>query len=69
MSKLLTRLIFRKGAELGYMFLLNTDRKSFMGGSTVPSHLPLVFLKGQSQVHVDFEWLGDLHVAGCHILR
>ena len=31
----------RKGAELGYMFLLNTNRKSHMGSPKGPSYLTL----------------------------
>ena len=35
------RLIFHKGTELGYVLLLNTNRKSHMGSPTAPLHLTL----------------------------
>ena len=37
----LWRVISCKGAELGHMLLLNTNRKSYMGSPIVPSHLTL----------------------------
>ncbi len=33
--------LYRKGAELGYMLLLNTTRKPYMGSPIAPSHLTL----------------------------
>ena len=34
-------IISRKGAELGHMLLLNTNRKSYVGSPIPPSHLIL----------------------------
>ncbi len=41
MSIRFRRLISRKGAELGHVLLLDTNRKSHMESPTAPSHLTL----------------------------
>ena len=55
----------RKGAELGHVLLLNTNRKLYMRNSAAPLNLTFeeaacANLKGQSQCHTDFE---DLFLA------
>ncbi len=46
--------IFRKGLQLGYMLLLHTNSKSYMGSAIAPSDLTL---KGQIQGYPDFKVL------------
>ena len=47
--------VFCKGAKLGHMLLLDTNRKAHMGNPLVWLHLTSVTLKGQCQGHSDLE--------------
>ena len=51
------RLISHKGAELGPMLLLVTNRKPYIASPMPPSSLTLSDLESQSQGHSDFKAL------------
>ncbi len=50
-------LIFRKGAMLDHMLLLNIDRKPYMGSPMAPSHLALSDLERSNSRSPRFEVL------------
>ncbi len=51
------KLISYKGAELGYMLLININRNPYMGSPKTLSHLTLNDLEFQRQGHSDFKVL------------
>ncbi len=47
--------VSRKGADIGHMFLLNTDRKSYNESSTAPSDLASVDVERSKSMYQDLK--------------